>query len=93
MNSYLTKLADQVVALISDEHADKLVWKESISADADASSDEEESDRLFTFQVSKTVAQEESVMARPGFHVGLLVAHNRLSKDAHERRRCQYRPV
>ncbi|KZV70579.1 hypothetical protein PENSPDRAFT_665019 [Peniophora sp. CONT] len=68
---YLTKLADQVVALISDAHAERLVWKEAASVDEDASSDEDESDRLFTFQVSKTVAQEESVTARTGFFMSL----------------------
>ncbi|VDC04820.1 unnamed protein product [Peniophora sp. CBMAI 1063] len=68
---YLTKLTDQVVALISDAHAEKLVWKETTSADTETSSDEDESDRLFTFQVSKTVAQEENVTARPGFRMTL----------------------
>ncbi|THG94479.1 hypothetical protein EW026_g7001 [Hermanssonia centrifuga] len=56
---YLTKIADQVVALISEKHANSIVWaEESQDASMDVDTDDE-SDRLFTFQVAKTHEQEE----------------------------------
>ncbi|TFY78520.1 hypothetical protein EWM64_g5494 [Hericium alpestre] len=70
---YLTKVADQVSALISPSHASRFVWNEDNHDDpVDAIEDEdidvyEESGRLFTYQVAKTNEQEESVTARPGF--------------------------
>jgi hypothetical protein len=65
--SYLTKLCDQVLCLISQEHADKLVWK--TSTDQDIADDDEDTERLFSFEVSKTNEQEESVSWRAGFEV------------------------
>lgn len=68
---YLTKIADQSVVLISDEHAAGIIWDDdSIDDAADADADDE-SDRLFTFQVAKTHEQEENVTTRPGFEVCL----------------------
>ncbi|KAJ3555967.1 hypothetical protein NM688_g2284 [Phlebia brevispora] len=63
---YLTKITDQVVALISDEHANTIVWAEE---DDSLDCDEDENDRLFTFNVAKTKEQEEGVSMRPGFEV------------------------
>ncbi len=66
---YLTKIADQVVALISEKHANSIVWaEESQDASMDVDTDDE-SDRLFTFQVAKTHEQEENVKCRTGFKV------------------------
>lgn len=65
---YLTKLTDQVVALISDEHAQSIIFKEEMS-DEDMEIDDDDSDRLFAFEVSKTNEQEENVTLRPGFEV------------------------
>jgi hypothetical protein len=75
--SYLTKLCDQVLCLISPEHADKLVWQ--TSSDQDASEDDEDSDRLFSFEVSKTNEQEESVTWRVGFEVSTAFPVQRLT--------------
>ncbi|KIJ13981.1 hypothetical protein PAXINDRAFT_100347 [Paxillus involutus ATCC 200175] len=50
---YLTKMCDQVVALISSEHAQTIVWNEN---------DEDDNDTL-------EVDQEESVTVREGFKV------------------------
>jgi hypothetical protein len=63
---YLTQVTDQIMALISHEHAASLVW--------DKEQDEQEDDqgnhtRLFTFKVSKTKEQEEDIKYRPGFQV------------------------
>ncbi|THG96228.1 hypothetical protein EW026_g5569, partial [Hermanssonia centrifuga] len=66
---YLTKIADQVVALISEKHANSIVWaEESQDASMDVDTDDE-SDRLFTFQVAKTHEQEENVKCRTGFKI------------------------
>ncbi|KAJ7246483.1 hypothetical protein C8J57DRAFT_1360578 [Mycena rebaudengoi] len=62
---YLTKISDQVACLISPEHARAIVWNEE-TEDLPMDTDEE-SDRLFTFEVAKTNEQEENVEARPGF--------------------------
>jgi hypothetical protein len=63
--SYLTQIADQVVALISDNDCRNLVW----SDDDSMTVDEDGSDRLFNFQVSKTNEQDENVAMVPGFKV------------------------
>ncbi|KAI0959615.1 hypothetical protein AcW1_004397 [Taiwanofungus camphoratus] len=67
---YLTKIADQIVALISEEDAMKIVWKQETEDDP-IDLDEDDSDRMFTFEVEKTLEQEESVVARPGFSIKL----------------------
>ncbi|KAF8837464.1 hypothetical protein BDN67DRAFT_983236 [Paxillus ammoniavirescens] len=52
---YLTKMCDQVVALISSEHAQTIVWNEK-----------DKWDRMLTFEVAQTNDQE-SVTVREGF--------------------------
>ncbi|KIJ61776.1 hypothetical protein HYDPIDRAFT_115606 [Hydnomerulius pinastri MD-312] len=64
---YLTKMCDQVIALISPEHAKSIVWSERDSDDELPEKDQDESDRMFTFEVAKTNEQEESVSVRQGF--------------------------
>ncbi|KAJ7509859.1 hypothetical protein B0H11DRAFT_2270198 [Mycena galericulata] len=84
---YLTKISDQVACLISPEHARAIVWNEEtedLPMDID-----EESDRLFTFEVAKTNEQEENVEARPGFtmHTPILAVeplHVECTLDASE---------
>ncbi|KAG8903434.1 hypothetical protein FRB99_003283 [Tulasnella sp. 403] len=59
---YLTRLTDQIRALISPEHSSALVWKvESESNDFD--------DRFFKFEVAKTDEQVEDAAIRDGFKV------------------------
>lgn len=66
---YLTKLCDQVVALISADYSASIVWndadRDGVSVDVDAGV----SERLFTFEVAKTNEQEESAVSRHGFQV------------------------
>jgi hypothetical protein len=64
---YLTKICDQVIALISEDHAKSMIWSNSASDDILSDSDEDDTDRLFTFEVAKTKEQEEGVSVRQGF--------------------------
>jgi len=71
---YLTKLCDQLVCLISDEHSANLVWKDD---QLNQSDDDEEPesfeayDRLFTFSVEQTTEEQETAVAKKGFTVGI----------------------
>ncbi|KAI9444051.1 hypothetical protein H4582DRAFT_1918933 [Lactarius indigo] len=62
---YLTKICDQVVALLTPEQSAKPTLNAE-SADIDVGDD---SDRLFTFEVAETNEQEETAVARPGFQL------------------------
>ncbi|KAF8548217.1 hypothetical protein OG21DRAFT_1449416 [Imleria badia] len=65
---YLTKMCDQVVSLISSEHAQTILWSDEDSEDEDMLEvDHDESDRMFTFEVAQTNEQEETVAVRKGF--------------------------
>ncbi|KAF8549816.1 hypothetical protein OG21DRAFT_1447416 [Imleria badia] len=64
---YLTKICDQVTALISEDHAKAMNWSNSVSDDQLSETDEDDTDRLFTFEVAKTKEQEEGVSVRQGF--------------------------
>lgn len=74
---YLTKIADQVVALVSDEHADAIVWRSGDNDGSDSGDENTDStdddldniDRLYTFKVAKTREEEENVVASLGFKV------------------------
>ncbi|KAI9511011.1 hypothetical protein F5148DRAFT_1274479 [Russula earlei] len=67
---YLTKICDQVVALLSEEFSASLVWgnedSDSDSVDMDPGDDDS---RLFTYEVEKRNEQEESAVLRPGFQM------------------------
>lgn len=68
--SYLTKLGDQVLSLMSKEHSDAIVWND----EQDEKSPTEKKkpaahSRLYTFAVQKTKEQEESVSIHDGFKV------------------------
>ncbi|KAH9005432.1 hypothetical protein EDB86DRAFT_2825090 [Lactarius hatsudake] len=69
LDRYLTKMCDQVVALLSADHSASIVWNDE---DGDANSidiDAGDSERLFAFEVAKTNEQEESAVSRPGFQM------------------------
>jgi hypothetical protein len=72
LSRYLTKLCDQLVCLISDEHSANLVWKDD---QVNQPEDEEEPesfeayDRLFTFSVEQTNEEKETAVAKEGFTV------------------------
>ena len=69
---YLTKICDQVVALLSPEHTKSIVWNDGDSDTDSVDMDSGDTDRLFTFEVTKTNEQEENVMVSPGFKVLIL---------------------
>lgn len=46
-----------------------MIWDKSIGDDQLSESDEDDTDRLFTFEVAKTKEQEEGVSVRQGFEV------------------------
>jgi uncharacterized protein YuzE len=64
-------MCDQVVSLISPEHAQTILWNEEGDDDLndDVEMDHDESDRIITFEVAQTNEQEESVTAHEGFKV------------------------
>src|SRR5260221_355943 len=66
---YLTKICDQVVALLSAEHTASIVWGDDDDDDESIDVDPGDDDRLFTYEVAKRNEQEESASSRPGFQV------------------------
>ena len=46
-----------------------MIWSNPISDDQLSESSEDDTDRLFTFEVAKTKEQEEGVSIRQGFEV------------------------
>jgi hypothetical protein len=66
---YLTKMCDQVIALLSPEHTASIVWGDEDSDTESMDVDTGDDDRLFTYEVAKWNEQEESAVSRPGFQV------------------------
>lgn len=70
---YLTKISDQIICLMSPTQSQAFVWDhEEKEEEADTGleyADDDNEDRLFTFEITKTNEQEESVVSRPGFQV------------------------
>ncbi|KAG9125289.1 Vacuolar protein sorting-associated protein 13A [Ceratobasidium sp. 392] len=78
---YLTKLTEQIVALVSPEQANKFVW-DTGARNKDLPADQMENDdesRLFSFEVSKSLEQEEDAIGHTGFKVQVEPKH--LSKN------------
>ncbi len=65
----MTKICDQVIALLSHEHSKAIVWSDQDSDVESVDMEACDSDRLFTFEVSETNEQEERAVAYPGFQV------------------------
>jgi len=63
------KICDQVVALLSAEHSDSIVWGDEDDDDESMDAEAGDDDRLFTYEVAKRNEQEESASSRPGFQV------------------------
>ncbi len=69
MDRYLTKICDQVVALLSTEHTTSIVWGDEDDDTESLDVDTGDEDRLFTYEVENRNEQEESASLRPGFQV------------------------
>ncbi|KAG0705087.1 hypothetical protein DFH29DRAFT_316434 [Suillus ampliporus] len=85
---YLTKMCDQVTALVSPKHSRSIVWSEQEDEGTLMETEEgqDESDRMFTFEVTKTNEQEEAVKSRPGFkatsdHIAIIQPHPEATVD------------
>ncbi|KAG8744091.1 hypothetical protein FRC10_010772 [Ceratobasidium sp. 414] len=81
---YLTKLCDQVVALVSPAQAESFVWDarlQNTAAPAGLAGDRGDGSRVFSFEVLTSLEQEESAVASPGFTV-LPEIHPRLKLPA-----------
>jgi hypothetical protein len=71
-NRYLTKICDQVIALLSSKHSASIVWDDEGNDSSDTGSVEMgDPDRLVTFVVEETADQENGARLRPGFQVCL----------------------
>jgi hypothetical protein len=62
-------MCDQVIVLLSPEYSASIVWDNEDSDTESIDIDTGNTDRLFTFEVSKRNEQEESAVTRPGFQV------------------------
>lgn len=71
-NRYLTKMCDQVIVLLSPEYSASIVWDSDENGSESVDIDTDNTDRMFTFEVSKRNEQEESAVVRPGFQVSIL---------------------
>ncbi|CUA74082.1 E3 ubiquitin-protein ligase TRIP12 [Rhizoctonia solani] len=70
---YLTKLAEQTISLVSPSQARAFVWDTS-AHNKDLPEDQQDNDddsRLFSFEVSKSLEQEEDAVGSPGFTVSV----------------------
>ena len=68
ISRYLTKICDQVVALLSAEQSASIVWGDDDSG-TESEDDTGDDDRPFTYEVAKRNEQEENAVSRPGFQV------------------------
>lgn len=61
---------DQLYCLVSSDHASSLVWAGDIQEELEIDEeDDDQVDRLFAFEVTKTNEQEENVVSRLGIDV------------------------
>ena len=62
-------MCDQVVALLSPDHSASIIWNDVDGDTGSVDMDTGDSERVFTFEVSRTNEQEETAVSRPGFQV------------------------
>ncbi|KAG8783755.1 hypothetical protein FRC15_004586 [Serendipita sp. 397] len=66
---YLTKICEQVVCLMSDDHSNALVWKDEMPVEPEDDESEAFDDRMFGFSVEQTNEEEENAIPEPGFTI------------------------
>ena len=62
-------MCDQIVALISSEHSQSIIWNECEDDDSDSEDDDDEGGRIIKCVGGRTTEQEESIQVREGFKV------------------------
>lgn len=62
-------MCDQVVVLLSPEYSASIVWDNDENGSEAVDIYTDDTDRMFTFEVSKRNEQEENAVVRPGFQV------------------------
>jgi len=62
-------MCDQIVALMSSEHSQSIIWNEGEDDDNDYRDEDDEGGRIINCIVDRTTEQEESVQVREGFKV------------------------
>jgi hypothetical protein len=72
------------MAMIAPEHANQIVWKTENEPD-DTDMDEDDSDRMFSFEVAKTKEQDEGVIAKTGFNVSSTCTHVACAREGSRR--------
>jgi hypothetical protein len=68
----LTQITHQILVLFSDEESRRFVWNDAVDHDefdVPQENEEENLDRLFSFEVAKTLEQKEDITSRQGFTV------------------------
>jgi hypothetical protein len=68
---YLAKMCDQVIALLSPEYSASIVWDNDENGSESVDLYTDDTDRMFSFEVSKSNEQEENVVVCPGFQVSV----------------------
>jgi hypothetical protein len=79
----LTKICDQIIALLSPEHSTTIVWNDEES-DAESDVSTCEFDRVYSFEVAETNEQEENAFSYPGFQVPFLYVLRETASDLFE---------
>ena len=79
---YLTKMCSNIVALVSDDDASKIVWLEQGPQNDDEEAlTSNHSQRFTSFEVVETKEESDDVSARPGFTVGFAFVDRKLIND------------
>jgi hypothetical protein len=68
----LTKICDQIVALLSPEHSTTIVWNDEESDVESVDVSTCEFDRVYSFEVTETNEEEENAVSYPSFQVPFL---------------------
>ena len=64
-------MCDQVIVLLSPEYSVSIVWDNDENGSESVDVYADNTDRMFTFEVSKGNEQEENAVVRPGFQVSV----------------------
>ncbi len=77
----LTKICDQIIALLSPEHSTTIIWNDEESDAESVDMSAGDFDRVYTFEVTETNEQEENAVSYPGFQVPFLSVLRKAASD------------